>query len=133
MSLKLLHQVTGILVVVLFLLSGLYLYRTFPTAYALDESIRYLYRANHVYLLFAGLLNLLLGTYLTASPTPWRALTQKLGSTLALIGPAILLGAFIFEPPQALPERPLTLVGVVCMLAGTGFHWLANLREAKTV
>ena len=45
-----LHRWVGIVTVVVFLLTGLYMRWRFPGLYETDETIRYLFRANHIYL-----------------------------------------------------------------------------------
>ncbi|MGH2566714.1 MAG: hypothetical protein ACRDGA_00120 [Bacteroidota bacterium] len=52
------HIVIGIATVVVFLGTGLYMRLNFPDLYESNEAIRYLFRANHLYILFAGLLNI---------------------------------------------------------------------------
>lgn len=37
---------------------------SFPDLYAGNEAVRYMYRANHIYLLFASVLNLVMGAHL---------------------------------------------------------------------
>lgn len=43
---------------VLFLATGLYMRHHFPASYEANETVRYLYRSNHLDILYAGLLNL---------------------------------------------------------------------------
>lgn len=129
MSLQRLHFWTGITVVVLFLLTGLYMRWHFPDAYAAHETIRYLYRANHIYLLFAGLVNVGLGLYLDARPDTWRKTVQRIGSVLVLAAPVLLLAAFLHEPPQAVPERPLTAAGIFSAAIGMLCHFIAVFRR----
>ena len=100
--------------------------RRFPEAYQADEAVRFLFRANHVYILFVGLLNLVLGRYLTDASSPGRVRIQRLASLFLLAAAPILVWAFFAEPPQASPVRPTTLLGVVLALAGTTVHVLAR-------
>lgn len=125
MDLKRLHRWTGIVAVVVFLGTGLYMRWQFPGLYAGNETIRHLYRANHIYLLMAGLLNVGLGLYFAAQAAGWRRTAQRVGSALLLAAPAILLAAFFFEPPHATPERPITAAGLFAALIGMGCHFIA--------
>lgn len=119
------HRSVGFVTLGLFLVSGMYMRTRFPEAYLGNESIRYLYRANHLYLLFAGLLNLLLGATLVEAPAGPRRRAQQVGSTLLLFVPALLTWAFITEPPRGLPGRPITLIAVIMAASGTLLHVVA--------
>ena len=104
------------------------MYLQFPELYAGNEVIRYLFRANHIYLLMAGLLNNTVGFYLVMETTPWRKTAQRVGSVLLLMAPVLLLIAFTFEPPQALPVRPITAAGLFAALFGVFCHGVARLQ-----
>ena len=104
----------------------------FPGLYESDETIRYLFRTNHIYLLMAGLLNLGLGLYFAEHPAGWRRTLQRVGSALLLAAPAILLAVFFLEPPHGAPERPITAAGRFASLTGMGCHFIATfLRRSK--
>jgi len=92
--------------------------RHFPAAYASGEEIRYMYRANHVYLLLASLVNVALGCYWAGAPPGWRGKLARAGALLVLAAPVLLLFAFFAEPPRASPERTLTFLGVLLTLLG---------------
>lgn len=108
-----------------FLGTGVFMSLRFPDLYAGNETIRFLFRANHVYLLFAGLINILPGLYFTPSESPGKAAIQKGGSWLILIAPVLFFAAFVVEPMQASPMRPLTLTGAFASLIGVGLHALS--------
>ena len=120
------HIVTGIVTVVVFLGTGLYMRANFPALYESNEVIRYLFRANHVYILFSGLLNIVLGTYVVYHDAGWRRKLQLLGSWLLLAVPVVFIVAFIVEPPQASPMRPLTLIGAFATLVGIVAHMVGG-------
>lgn len=101
-----------------FLGTGLYMARHFPGAYASAEAIRYMYRANHVYLLLASLLNVALGCYWPGPRAGWRGKLGLAGCGLLLLAPVVLLYAFFAEPPHASPERGMTFIGVLIALLG---------------
>ena len=48
-----LHLIVGLAGVAVFLGTGVYMRTHFPALYAGNEALRYMYRANHVYLLTA--------------------------------------------------------------------------------
>ena len=95
----------------------------FPAAYESHEAIRYMYRANHVYLLLASLINIALGIYRTGTRPGWRGIVGLAGSALILAVPLVLLYAFFFEAPRGTPERAATLIGAVMLLAGVLAQW----------
>jgi hypothetical protein len=117
-----LHLIVGLSGIVLFLATGLYMLRGFPALYGTNEALRYIYRANHVYILLASLVNVVLGVYLITVPSGWKALVSRIGSVLAIVSPLILCYAFFAEAPRATPERALTGLGVFALLLGVVAH-----------
>ena len=118
----------------LFIVSGQYLglrYAGFsnPELYGHNELIRYLCRANHIYLLLPAFTNLLLGSYLTLAPGRVRRIVQYIGSTLLFISVPLLLVAFIIEPPQPSPERPWSYFGLITVFGGALLHLRFPKRE----
>ncbi len=101
----------------------------FPAIYLHNEAIRYLFRANHIYLLFSGLLNIALGTYVSFSDHEKRKKMQMVGSWFLLIAQGVLLAAFFIEPPQAEPERMITSMGIYLALGGVALHALGRFRK----
>lgn len=122
-----LHLIVGVATVSVFLGTGVYMRMGFPDLYAGNEVIRFLFRANHVYVLFAGLLNVIAGLYVIMAEVPWRRKLQQAGSWLLLASGPMLFVAFIVEPMQAGPMRPLTVSGAGVALVGVGFHFLAGV------
>ena len=123
------HRWIGLGMMVLFLASGFYLkFRTPPAGE--DEVVHFLYRANHVYFLLVGLVNLTLGMYLTQATRTWPRRFQRAGSLLLVVAPFVLGAAFVIEPPRADPFRPLTSVGVMAAVIGVILHMIARRRKA---
>jgi hypothetical protein len=120
------HFIVGVLAIIAFLGTGVYMRENFPNLYQTNESIRSLFRANHIYILFSSLLNLVLGLYLSPNGVRWRRTLRRLGSLFLLLAPFLLLWAFINEPPQASPMRPLTFLGVGLAFTGTALHFAAR-------
>lgn len=132
MTVKRLHGIVGFVTVLVFLGTGMYMRMTFPELYDGNQVIRYLFRANHVYILFAGLLNVLPGLYLSWSIIPWRRSLQRIGSWMILIGPLLFLVAFIIEPVQASPMRPQTVTAAFVSLMGVTLHGIAVVIRRRT-
>ena len=122
MNFNRIHLVIGITAVAAFLGTGLYMRSSFSGLYHGNEAIHYMYRANHVYILASGLLNVAFGIYSFPAVQQWKRIVHRFGSCLLLIAPLILLFAFFHEPPRGSPEKPVTLIGVICLLAGTVCH-----------
>src|SRR5207344_1862670 len=99
-SIKSLHLWVGVGGVLAFLGTGAWMATHFPAAYEGHEAIRYMYRANHVYLLLGSLINLAVGIYRTGSCPGWRGIVALAGSPLMLAAPLVLLAAFFFEAPR---------------------------------
>jgi magnesium-transporting ATPase (P-type) len=116
------HLAVGIATVTIFLVTGVYMRINFPDLYQQDETIRFQFRANHVYILFCGLLNIALGLYAVYEPMGWRRILPFVGSVLLYIAPVVLIMAFVLEPVRAVPVRPLTFVGTVLSLGGMVLH-----------
>jgi hypothetical protein len=127
----LLHLLVGVGGVLAFLGTGAYMATHFPAAYEGHEAIRYMYRANHVYLLLGSLINLAVGIYRTGSRPGWRGIVGLIGSVLILAAPFVLLYAFFFEAPRGTPERGVTLLGVSLLFVGVLAQW-PNRAKAIT-
>ena len=128
-TINIIHCVTGLLFLLIFLATGQYMASLFPGLYEGNEVIRVLYRANHIYLLMAALINLALGIYLIQHGKNDRKYLQWFASVLIVISPMLLLYGFFFESTSTELERPATFWGVVFMLSGVLLNVLAKIGE----
>jgi hypothetical protein len=117
-----LHLVVGLVGIAVFLGTGLYMFRGFPELYGTNEAVRYMYRANHVYVLLSSLINVALAVYLVPARPGWKASIGKIGSVLLILSPMVLCYAFFAEAPKATPERVFTGLGVLALLLGVLAH-----------
>ena len=124
---RFLHLVVGGIVFVVFLSTGGYMQNRFPGIYHGNEAIRMMFRANHIYILLAALLNLGMGCYLVARAAGWRRRLQWLGSLLILVCTGLLVAAFYQEPMRGSFERPLTVAGIFFLFVGTTLHLISSL------
>ena len=116
------HRVVGVATIVVFLMTGFYLRWRVPALYGDDAVIHFLFRANHIYILMSGLVNLGIGTYLVLHGTRRRRNVQLVGSCLLLAAPIVLIVAFIYDPPRASPHRYVTAAGVLIRFLGLVCH-----------
>jgi NADH:ubiquinone oxidoreductase subunit 6 (subunit J) len=122
----------GVATIVVFLMTGVYLRWRVPALYGDDAVIHSLFRANHVYILLSGLINLGIGTYVVLHGSRWRRNLQLAGSCLLLAAPVVLLLAFIFEPPRATPARYVTAVGVLILFLGVLCHAMHRTSRRRS-
>ena len=120
---KSLHLWVGFGGALVFLATGIYMVIGFPALYGGIEAIRYMYRANHVYLLLGSLINVAVGVYRTDLRLHWRGKLALSGSVLLWLAPFVLLFAFFFEPPRETPLRLATFLGTLMLLIGVLAQW----------
>lgn len=99
---------------------------SFPDLYAGDETVRYLFRSRHVYLLFSSLINILLGLYFHQSQSPLGARLQFGGSLLLLAAPLLHITAFLMEPLSQV--RLITIAATFLSFVGTLAHVLGSYQ-----
>jgi hypothetical protein len=119
--LRKLHLITGLILLVIFPLTGAYLRARTPYLTAADDRWRFSMRGNHIYILLFGLLHLLLGVYFRLGYRGWVKRMQTVGSALLIQSSAMVVAAFFFEPKDGL-ERPITLIAMVMALVGALLH-----------
>ena len=125
-----LHTIWGLIFVTVFVATGVYMRANFPELHQGDATMRMLIRSAHVYILLSAIPHLFLGMYWT-SRSGWRVYLQNLGSCLMLATPVIFLAAFFFEPAPGRLDRPISMAGVISLLAGTFLHGLAYWFEEE--
>lgn len=127
MNMKWMHFVAGVAGLLVFLFSGTYMKTHFPDAYATNEVIRFQFRANHVYLLLAALINFHAGLASVNVVSGIRALVEFTAKALVILAPLMLAAAFFIEPAHGIAARPMSFYGVVMLLAGTALTLLARI------
>ena len=119
---KRIHLIAGAAFFIAFLATGLVMRNQLRADATIDHAVRFMRRADHVYLLFAALLNVLAGLYLTPPPRPSRL--PSIGSICLLAAPVLFLVAFFTEDAAGRLFRPLTTLGSISALVGVLFHLL---------
>ena len=126
-----LHLLVGSLALVAFLATGQYMDRVHAHLQGMADAPRMLYRSAHIYLLFASLLNLLLGAYLVLAPRGWVRMLQIAGSVALLVTPLLFLAAFAIEPGLTGLLRPWARPAIELSIAGVLVHVLAATALAR--
>ena len=91
-----------------FLATGAYMLFNFPELYAGREDARMMYRATHIYILLASLLNLMMGNLMLAFEFKRFNVLKNLMSLVLIASPGLFLVAFFIEPASINMERPIT-------------------------
>ncbi len=113
-----LHRTVGFVGIVVFLLTGVYLWLHVPPMPELADGTRMLFRSRHIYILLGSLVNLAIGINYQPSLGRYRRRFQAVGSVLLLAAMLLLVPAFIVEPPRSRLDGKLAALGIVCLLAG---------------
>ena len=122
----------GMVALVGFILTGQYMDRVHDHLTGMPDGPRLLYRSAHIYLLFAALLNLLLGAYLRLADHRAVRVVQQAASVVLLTLPVLFTVAFFREPALAGLERPWARPAIYMSVAAVLAHVLAQ-RQASAV
>lgn len=120
------HLWVGVASLAAFVGTGLYMRLALNQLQGQTETVRMLFRSDHIYLLLSAIVNTMLGLYLRQSTTAWRSTLQTAGSLALLAGPPIFLTAFCQEPWLTGLARPWTRPGLFLALGGCLGHLVAN-------
>jgi hypothetical protein len=124
------HLWIGGVGVLAFVLTGQYMDRWHAHLSGMPDLPRMLYRSGHIYLLFASLLNLLLGVHLDTRRANWLRV-EWLASFLIATAPALLVFGFALEPSRTDFERPYARLAIYGCFAGVLLHALSRLVGGK--
>ncbi len=113
------HLAMGVAGLLTFLWTGRFMLRHFPAAYRGHEEIRFLYRANHLYIMFASILNVVIGRHVRIEESRrLRRVLLVVSSLAILLAVPVLIAAFYLEPPLPGAVRWTTLLGCVLVFGG---------------
>ena len=127
---KKVHLIFGACVVLGFLLTGQYMDKYYHHMIGMPDAPRLLYRTRHIFILLAGLLNLVIGAYFTSRIQTWQRTIQFLGSLLIFVASFLFLIAFFYEPNLSNLHTPLTHWGTYTITAGTLLHVVSGVRPS---
>lgn len=125
------HLISGLVMMLLFLLSGQYLNFVLPPLNGTLDGNSMMYRANHVYLMMAAAINMACGIYYTAFIPLVAAWLQRIGATLVIGSQPLLLAAFLIEPGNNTPDRIYTQLGSIMLFIGISLTFIASLKSAN--
>ena len=131
--LRSLHLWVGLATLLVFLLTGQYMHWGYDHLNGMADSPRMMFRSAHIYLLWSGLLNTMLGLYLEISSKTWAKVLQCVGSLAILLGPPLLVFAFVSEPWLTELVRPYARPAIYIAFGGTLFHLLARWGETSRI
>jgi hypothetical protein len=123
------HVVFGLVVLIVFLLTGQYMDRVHQHLMYMADGPRLLYRTRHIFILMAGLLQLGIGTYFSSRPTTTRRALQITGSILITVATVLFTIAFFYEPRLEDLHTPLSLAGTIMIAVGTLLHLFSGVRQ----
>lgn len=123
------HQLFGISVVVVFLLTGQYMDKYLDHLDGMPDGPRMLYRTRHIFILLAGLINLGIGSYFTYRRQLGQRILQMLGSALIVTATGLFIAAFFYEPKLSDLETPLSHWGMYMISIGTLCHLFSELPQ----
>jgi hypothetical protein len=119
-----LHLVVGVVTLVVFAISGQVMGHHTPPMAAFSDGVRLMYRSRHIYILAAGLINLVLGVYLQRQTKGWRKGVQTAGSAFLVASPALLVLAFLLEPQHGFQEHMRwSVAGLFTLFLGSLAHF----------
>ena len=123
------HFYIGILIIIIFLLTGQYMSHLQMSNY--DSMNRALFRAGHLYILLFGLINVSLGINFKISDIILIKINQSFGSIIIFSASFLVIYGFLTELPTKQLERPLTKYSLYLILLGVSIHGLIYLVKNK--
>ena len=126
------HLIFGLIVLVVFLLTGQYMDRYHEHLRYTPDGPRMLYRTRHIFILMSGLLHLGIGSYFFVRAQTWRRALQMLGSLLITIAPVLFTIGFFSEPKLEGLHAPLSKIGVIIIAVGALLHVVSGVKEGRS-
>ena len=126
------HLLLGIALFIVFVTTGKFMRIDFPDKDIIPPELRLLMRSRHIYILFSGLIHLMLGVYLQIRPQIWQKILQYAGSFLLTSASVLLIWAFVTETYQLQHFSSISRYGIYLSLAGTVFHLIGGLGILAT-
>ena len=119
---KLFHLVFGVALFFVFTTTGSYMRADFPDKDLIPQDLRLLMRSRHIYILFAALINIVLGIYLQLRSQLLLKTAQIAGSAIISAGSALLVYAWYAETYNVQHFSDLSRNGIYLTALGVGLH-----------
>jgi len=129
--LKRFHLIFGLLLFVVFVLTGQYMDRVLHHLQGMPDGPRMLYRSRHIYILLTALLHLGIGSYIQYQADTLRRMLQWFGSMLITIAALLFLVGFFYEPSLSGLYAPVTKKGIYLIAVGVLLHLLSTVRSLQ--
>jgi hypothetical protein len=125
------HLIFGILLFIVFTITGRFMRADFPDKQEIDQAFRMLMRSRHIYILFSALIHLSLGIYLQMRPLIWQRAIQITGSTVLTASSILLVWAFVVETYYTHGFTTISRYGIYSSLAGIVLHLIGGFGGRK--
>ncbi len=126
------HLIFGILVFVVFLVTGKFMRVDFPDKEIIPQDLRLLMRSRHIYILLSSLIHIVLGIYLQIHAQIWRKVLQISGSALLILGSVLFVWAFVHETYATGHFSDISRFALYVTLAGTVLHLIGGFKIRKS-
>ena len=125
------HLLFGLLLFVVFTITGRYMRADFPDKQEMDQTLRILMRSRHIYILLSSLIHMALGIYLRLRPHPVKRNLQLTGSVVLVVASILLVCAFVVETYDLQGFSSYSRYGLYLSLAGVGLHLIGGLEIGR--
>ena len=124
------HIVIGILLFVVFVITGRLMRIDFPDKGEIPQDFRILMRSRHIYVLLSALLHLILGAYLRLDPERRVKIVQFAASFILIISSSLFVAAFFLETYTYQHFSDVSRYAIYSALAGVVLHVLPAIVPA---
>lgn len=125
------HLIFGIIVFVVFLVTGKFMRWDFPDKEIIPQELRILMRSRHIYILLSSLIHIVLGVYLQIRKEKLQKYAQIFASVLLFTGSVLFVWAFIYETYTTRHFSDLSRYALYSTLAGTVLHLIGGFKIKK--
>jgi len=126
-----LHLYLGIVIIIIFLLTGQYMHHNYNHLQDMEMMNRALFRAGHLYILLFGLIHVALGSSFKIAEKVIFKNIQRVASLVMYIATFFVIYGFFTELPTDQIERPLTRISLYLIFLGVGIHGIISLIRKK--
>ncbi len=120
----------GLLLFVIFLLTGYYMEAYFKPAHIDNLTLRMEVRANHIYILFISLLNIMAFKSTFSGVKKFTVYLANTSGVLLIVSGLIALYAFMYDHSGNLIGRGETLTSIICALTAVGLFLINECIQA---